>query len=52
MPLIRRLRSILETQGLAAVDTLKGIFTGGNPIYPGSGFDEKTHVKARSRSRK
>jgi len=42
---IRRLHSILETQGLAAVDTLKGMFTEGKPIYPGSGFDEKTHVQ-------
>ncbi len=42
---IRRLHSILEKQGLPPLDTLKGVFTEGNPIYPGSGFDEKTHIQ-------
>ncbi len=28
-----------------AVDTIKGIFTEGRPIYPGSGFFEKTHTQ-------
>jgi hypothetical protein len=42
---IRRLHSILEAQGLPAVDTVKGVFTEGKPIYPGSGFDEKTHIQ-------
>ncbi|MGA3028695.1 MAG: hypothetical protein ABSF98_28455 [Bryobacteraceae bacterium] len=42
---IRRLHSILEAQGLPAVDTVKGVFTEGKPIYPGAGFDEKTHIQ-------
>ena len=36
---------IREHAGEPAVDTVKGIFTEGNPIYPGSGFLEKTHVQ-------
>jgi len=42
---IRRLHSILEAQDLPAVDTVKGVFTEGGPIYPGAGFDEKTHIQ-------
>jgi len=42
---IRHLHTILETQGLPAVDTVKGVFTEGKPIYPGAGFDEKTHIQ-------
>jgi hypothetical protein len=42
---IRRLHSILEVQGQPAVDTVKGVFTEGKPIYPGAGFDEKTHIQ-------
>jgi len=42
---IRRLHSILEAQGLPAVDAVKGVFTEGKPIYPGAGFDEKTHIQ-------
>ena len=42
---IRRLHSILEAQRMPAVDTLKGVFTEGKPIYPGAGFDEKTHIQ-------
>jgi hypothetical protein len=30
---------------LPAVDTLRGVFTEGRPIYPGAGFDEKTHIQ-------
>ena len=26
-------------------DTVRGLFTEGNPIYPGAGFTEKTHVQ-------
>ena len=42
---IRRLHSILEAQDLPAVDTVKGVFIEGGPIYPGAGFDEKTHIQ-------
>ena len=42
---IRRLHSILEAEGLPAVDSVRGVFTEGKPIYPGAGFDEKTHIQ-------
>jgi hypothetical protein len=42
---MRRLHTILEEQHLPAVDTVKGVFTEGKPIYPGAGFDEKTHIQ-------
>ena len=47
---LRRLHEILEDGGGAPVDTVKGIFTEGNPIYPGSGFFEKTHVQIAVRN--
>lgn len=36
---------VREEAGELAVDTVKGIFTEGQPIYPGSGFLEKTHTQ-------
>jgi len=42
---VRRLHTILETQNLPAIDTLKGVFTEGEPAYPGAGFREKTHIQ-------
>ena len=42
---IRRLHSILEAQNLPAVDSVKGVFIEGKPIYHGAGFDEKTHIQ-------
>lgn len=47
---IRRLHTLLGTQGLTAVDTVKGIFTEGSPLYAGSGFREKTHVQISVRN--
>lgn len=47
---IRRLHTILEAQKLPAIDTLKGVFTEGLPVYPGSGFREKTHVQIAVRN--
>jgi hypothetical protein len=38
------LHTIIETQNLPAIDTLKGVFTEGEPAYPGAGFREKTHI--------
>lgn len=43
--MIRRLHGILEGEGLPAVDSVRGVFTEGKPIYPGAGFDEKTHIQ-------
>jgi hypothetical protein len=47
---VRRLHTILETQNLPAIDTLKGVFTEGEPAYPGAGFREKTHIQIVVRS--
>jgi hypothetical protein len=41
---IQRLHSIAKETG-SAFDTVKGVFTEGNPIYPGAGFLEKTHIQ-------
>jgi hypothetical protein len=42
---MRRVHSILESAGSAPLDTVKGVFTEGKPVYPGAGFDEKTHIQ-------
>lgn len=42
---IRRLHQILRVSGAEPVDTVRGIFTEGDPIYVGSKFLEKTHVQ-------
>lgn len=47
---IRRLHTILENQELPAIDTLKGVFTEGPPVYPGGGFREKTHIQIAVRN--
>ena len=47
---IRRLHKILEVQNLPPIDTLKGVFTEGEPAYPGSGFAEKTHIQIAVRN--
>ncbi len=47
---IRRLHSILEAQSLPAVDTVRGVFTEGTPIYPNAGFDAKTHIQIAVRN--
>ena len=47
---IRRLHTILEVQKQPAIDTLKGVFTEGRPVYPGAGFREKTHVQIAVRN--
>ena len=31
--------------GLEAYDSIRGLFTEGKEVYPGSGFVEKTHVQ-------
>ena len=47
---VRRLHTILETQKLPAIDTIKGVFTEGEPVYPGAGFREKTHIQIAVRN--
>jgi len=34
----------------AEIDTVKGIFIEGGPIYPGAGFHEKTHIQISVRN--
>lgn len=41
---VNRLHSILGTQG-QALDSVRGIFLEGSPIYPDAGFHRKTHVQ-------
>ena len=42
---IRRLHTILKQAGLPAVDTVRGVFVEGKPVYPAAGFDAKTHIQ-------
>jgi hypothetical protein len=47
---IRRLHTIRKAQKLPAIDTIKGVFTEGEPLYPGAGFREKTHIQIAVRN--
>lgn len=42
---VNTLHDILREAGEAPFDTVKGIFTEGGAAYPGSGFQEKTHIQ-------
>jgi len=42
---IQTLHKIRKDREEAAIDTVKGIFIEGDPLYPGSGFYEKTHIQ-------
>ena len=42
---IRRVHTILNQADLPPVDTVRGVFVEGKPIYPTAGFDEKTHIQ-------
>ena len=42
---IQMLHKIRNDRGEPVIDTVKGIFIEGEPIYEGSGFHEKTHVQ-------
>jgi hypothetical protein len=42
---IRCLHQIRQNSGAEQIDTVRGIFTEGKPIYAGSAFLEKTHVQ-------
>lgn len=47
---IRRLHTILEAEGMPPIDTIKGVFTEGKPLYPGSGLRAKTHIQIAVRN--
>lgn len=40
---INFMHQIRNEQSEPSIDTVKGLFVEGKPIYPGSGFQEKTH---------
>jgi hypothetical protein len=42
---ITSLHKILENQGERPIDTLRGVFIEGEPLYPGAGFYAKTHIQ-------
>jgi len=42
---IQTLHKIRKDRADTAIDTVKGIFVEGHPIYAGSGFYEKTHIQ-------
>jgi hypothetical protein len=42
---IGMLHKVRLDRGEVAIDTVKGIFIEGEPIYEGSGFHEKTHIQ-------
>lgn len=42
---VRQLHDIRDSMSRDPVDTVKGIFVEGEPIYEGSGFRSKTHVQ-------
>ncbi len=47
---INILHDIRARQGLAAVDTVRGVFLKGGPIYPTSGLHVKTHIQIAVRN--
>lgn len=47
---VRRLHSVLEAMKEPPMDTVRGVFTEGEPIYPGAGFDRKTHIQIAVRN--
>ena len=42
---IQLLHMIRKGRGEQAIDTVKGVFVEGDPVYEGSGFHEKTHIQ-------
>lgn len=42
---IQQIHDYNQSMGISAFDSVRGIFTEGNPVYEGSEFLEKTHVQ-------
>ena len=42
---VRQMHAVREESGELPVDTVRGIFVEGDPVYEGSGFRAKTHVQ-------
>jgi hypothetical protein len=49
---IRRLHTLIAHEGGELVQTVKGIFTEGGPVYPNAGIYAKTHVQIAVRDRR
>jgi hypothetical protein len=47
---IQMLHTIRADSGDPAIDSVKGVFIEGHPIYEGSGFHEKTHIQIAVRN--
>jgi hypothetical protein len=47
---INHLHEVREKAGLAAFDTVRGVFIEGERIYPESGFFQKTHIQISVRN--
>lgn len=47
---IRHLHYIVAEAGLPPFDTVRGLFTEGEPVFPGSGFTRKTHAQIAVRT--
>ena len=42
---IQTIQSFFAKQGVQQYDSVRGVFTEGNPVYPGAGVLEKTHTQ-------
>lgn len=42
---VRRVHAIFEEEKFAPFDSIRGVFTEGDPAYAGAGFQEKTHIQ-------
>ena len=47
---IQHLHASLESAEEPPFDTVRGLFTEGGPLYPGSGFQSKTHIQIAVRT--
>ena len=47
---IQLVHKIRESKGMDAYDTVYGVFEEGDPVYPGAGFRDKTHVQIAIRN--
>jgi len=42
---IETLHDIQKEQNLEPIDSVKGVFVEGDPVYPGAAFYNKTHIQ-------
>lgn len=41
---------VINDKRAVSLDSVRGVFTEGRPVYPGSGFDEETHIQIAVRN--